>query len=296
MYEKVISCYQRLKGSYESIDLTVKRLAVLAAALGVLGGLFAVLVPAACSLNNITSSYELWVVLVLMIALKSESEPEAPLMSGGVMLGARFIAAMIKTPFDKGAIEWFISGVPVVICFMVYAYLAKRFVSRDSGKSVWVMSFTAAVMILFGAFHLKHLVNKPVYQLFAVIFCIAAAAFFAAGLIKDPQTRVIASSFCGGALVIGLVLSIMHTYRYNCVLLLDSAKYPLTEEWSVSAEDEGISTPSIEKGADDEAVLEVTFYEQGDNTYTLTSPEGEEYEITVRYDGEDGVNVYDKAD
>lgn len=280
---------------FREFELTWKRLGIFTGAMGVLTAICALVMPKMCSLYSISQSAELWIVLVLLIAMKCSKEVDAALMSGGMLFCSHFLAAMIKTPFNRAAPEEFIGWVPVIVCSVPYAYFACRFFKEEDGKGrVWLLSVTAAVMVLYGFVHLKGFVGRPVYQTAAVLFCFGAAAVMVKALIADRETRLISSVSCGVAVLIGAVCAFAHTYRYNCVVLLDDAKYPLTDSWSVTAEDTGISDPAISEGADDTAVLEVTFYEEGENTYTLTSPDGEEYEIVVNYDGDKGVNVYDK--
>ncbi|MBR6337271.1 MAG: hypothetical protein IKR76_06000 [Ruminococcus sp.] len=294
MLETIISCREKAREYAKEYELTAKRLIIFSCAMGVITALCALLCPKECSLFNISQRCELWIVLVLIITMKSHTPSEAALMSGGMMICAHFLAAIIKTPFEKAAPEQFIGWVPAILAAIPYAYFAKRFFGQGGKGKVWLLSLTSAVMLLYGFVHLKGLMIRPVYQLTAVLFCFGTAAAIAWGLIASQQTRVISAAVCGTALLAGVVVCFAHTYRHSCVLLLDSAKYPITDSWSVSAENERISEPAIERTNDDKAALEVIFYEEGENTYTLTDPDGEEYEIVVSYDGKDGVNVYDK--
>lgn len=294
MTEAVDRCRKKLTELAEGFELTWVRLAVFSGIMGIVTALCALLAPHRCSLYNISQSAELWIVLVLVIAMKSRKDTDAALMAGGMMFCAHFLAAMIKTPFNRAAPEEFIGWVPVIVCSVPYAYFAAKFLREKGEGKIWLLSATAGVLVIYGVMHFKAFVGRPVYQLAAMLFCFGATFLIMYELASEKRSRIIVSAVCGTALVFGAVFAFMHTYRYSCVVLLDSAKYPLTEKWKVEAEDTDISTPSIEQGADDAAVLEVTFYEEGDNTYTLTSPDGEEMQIVVRYDDEYGVNVYEK--
>ena len=114
------------------------------------------------------------------------------------------------------------------------------------------------------------------------------------GIFSDKKAIITASAISIAAAAIALVMtfSVQHV-RMSANILLDVEKYDINSSWSVSVDDESISSARIGKhfeNAEKEQLL-MEFYEYGENKVTLTDEKGKEHHITVNYDKDGSLNV-----
>ena len=279
-----------LLSRFERLEISIKLLSVFTAAAGVLTALMALLAPDKSSLYSISASPALWIAFVLVIALKTKKPVDCAFMTGVMLLGSQFAAALIKTPFDREALTVFFKWVLISALCVTYAYFLKRAFIENGRLKDALLSATSAFYVICALSSLKVLVYSFPWRLLSFLFCIAMALVLFYFAMHDRSSMIIAVCVCGGVFFISSIVLFSHRYRYSCVVMLDEARYPLTTEWSVEVSDSKISKADIE-GSGNGAVLNMTIYEEDDNTITLTDENGNEYSLTVSYNEKKGVNI-----
>ena len=286
--EKIKTKAAELLGRF---SLSYRVIACLAAAMGVICAVLSLLCPEKTSFYRLSVSPELWLVFSSAIAYKSKKPSDAALFSGIMLIGMHFVAALIKTPFDPNAMSGFLKAVLISAFCVGYAYFFKRALDEGGRLKDWLFALSAAMYILFTLVNFKVFIYSFPFRLLALLICLAAALVFIYESIRDRTSRIVSASVCGVVFLVSALILFSHRYNYKCVVLLDSKKYPITEEWSVKSDDEHISEAKIEGAGEDSVQLSMTIYEAGENTLTFTDENGNEHKMKITYDEKNGVVI-----
>ena len=150
------------------------------------------------------------------------------------------------------------------------------------------------LLVFTGTGYLNTVIYNFPGHLLSAIYCFAIVPVMIYGIFSDKKAIITASAISIAAAAITLVMtfSVQHV-RMSANIFLDEEKYDINSSWSVSVDDESISSARIGKhfeNAEKEQLL-MEFYEYGENKVTLTDEKGKEHHITVNYDKDGSLNV-----
>ena len=288
-YDKIMSI---VSAFIKKHDVDWKLIGAGAAVLGIVSAVMALVMPQRCSLHNISSDVELWLLLGIFVMQKINDRTKLTKMVFMLTAGSHLLASVIIGIFGGGGLIYLFDWLPVMVLCVPAAYFG--FLSKYGGIEYAVTySAVSVIFIVKGLYHLRVFVRHIPLQFIAVVICFTAAGVIIYKIVTLNNYWKYCVPVFGAAFLLFGVLALRHSFDYKCTVLLPG-KYPLDSSWSAKTDNEKVSTAEIVSHDDDSASLEMTFYEPDENTVTLTDGGGREYELLISCSDDFDVKAVDK--
>ena len=275
---------------FGGIHLTWPRVMVAAVLAGAFTAAMAILpVFHDTSFTAITTTFEVWILLGIVIIMNSRSNLDAALKCFVFFLISQPLIYLLQVPFS--ALGWEL--------FVYYRYwfmwtvlcLPMGFIGYYMKKGKWwgyliLLPMIALTAWSYQTYFAHFLYARPRYVLI-VLFCGAAMVLYPVLLFDDRRIRAVGAAI-GGLAVAGLtVYGLMHPPVYSTEIMANGDTYQFDDSYSVRLEDPAFGDVAIRyiAGLDDYAV-HADFKRAGRTVLILEAPDGqrEEYDLTIERD------------
>lgn len=271
---------------FGGIRMTWKRLIIFAVISGVITGLIALLVPDNNSIHQIAVTFEVWIVLAIIVVVNCDKPAEAALKTFVYFLISQPLVYLVQVPFNRlgfGLFNyywpyWFIWTAATLPGAFIAWYIKK-----ENLLSGLILSVALAMLIWIGTGYLKTMIGSFPRYLLAMLFCYGAVPVLILYILRRKPERLLAAGIALLVLAASLFFAMRSDSRttYAVSFSLDTEKYPVTEEWTVQLEDPENGKVTITPG--DEIISTSCHVEVIDvdkpADIILTDPEGNTYRI-----------------
>ena len=290
---------EMLRKLFGGIKMTWPRLILFAVISGAVTALIALLGPEGNSIKQIAVTFEVWIVLAIIIVVNCEKPLEAACKTFVYFLISQPLVYLIQVPFNS--MGWKLFGYYTYWFYWTLATFPGAFIAwyikRDDWLGAIIHSVALVALVWFGVGYLQKLIENFPQYLIATLFCFGMVPVLIIAIHHKKQSRLIASSIAAVAFAVLMFLTFQEGFvsrKFNAGISLDAEKFPVTEEWTVALEDPDNGMVNLKVGGDlFSSMIEVQYKDYTKNTNViLKDPEGKEYPfpIKVEKDG-NGFNV-----
>ena len=267
--------------------MTWPRLIIFAVISGIVTALIALLVPEGSSIRQIAISFEVWIVLAIVIVINCEKPMEAACKTFVYFLVSQPLVYLIQVPFSS--MGWRLFGYYQYWFFWTLATFPGGFIAwyikRDNWIGVVIHAVALIALIWIGVDYLKQLIaNFPRYLL-AALFCFGIVPVLIFAVHRQKATRLTASLIAVAALAVFIVLAFAgyNPNAYSFSIGLDEKQYPVTEGWTAELDDPDNGTVELNNGGDGfSPILRLEFKDFTKNTnIILRDPDGNAWSLPI---------------
>ena len=285
-----------IKKLFGGIDLTWPKLIAAAVVAGAFTAVMA-LIPALhyTSFHTITVSFEVWILLGIIIIMNSKSNLDSALKCFVFFLISQPLVYLIQVPFST--LGWGLFGYYKFWFIWTLLCLPMGFVGYWMKKGKWWGYLILLPMIvLTGYSYLGYFSDfqfaAPRYILI-VLFCAFAMILYPVAIFEDKRIRISGAAIGAAAVVAITVVCLLRPPVYSTDIIGSEGDYKFDGSYSVSLADDKYGEVEIRyEDALEEYVLHADFKRAGDTVLTLISPEGEKTEFDVHIERD----TYDYAE
>ena len=274
-----------IKRLFGGINLTWPKLIIFAVAAGVFTAVMA-LIPALLytSFHTITVTFEVWILLGIIIIMNSKSNLDSALKCFVFFLISQPLVYLIQVPFSE--LGWSLFGyykfwfVWTLLCFpMGYiGYWMKK------GKW-WGYLILFPMIALTGYSYLGYFsdfqFSMPRYILI-VIFCALCLILYPVVIFDNKKIQTVGAAIGGVAVALLTIVCLLNPPVYSPDLMGSEGGHSFDDRYSVYFADSRYGSAEIRYvDALEEYMLHADFKRSGDTVLTLVSPDGEKTEFDV---------------
>ena len=252
------------------------------------------LIPEGNSIKQAAVTFEVWIVLAIIIVVNCEKPLEAACKTFVYFLISQPLVYLIQVPFNS--MGWKLFGYYTYWFYWTVVTFPGAFIAwyikRDDWLGAIIHSVALVALVWFGVGYLQKLIENFPRYLIATLFCFGMVPVLIIAVHHRKQSRLIASSIAAAAFAVLMVLTFREGFlsrRFNASIPLNAKKFPVTEDWTVALEDPENGTVGLRvAGGEDSSMIDVEFRDYTKDTNVIfTDPEGKEYvfPITVEKDG-----------
>ena len=268
---------------FGGIELTWPKLIISAIVLGLLTGIIA-MIPALhyTSFNAITVTFEVWILIGIIIITNSKSNLDSALKCFVFFLISQPLVYLIQVPFNELGFGlfgyykyWFIW---TILC------LPMGYIGYYMKENKWWGYLILLPMILITASSFKTYLSdfqfsSPRYILIT-LFCALMMILYPFFIFEDKKISLV-GAIIGICLIIACsVINVMNPPIYPIEYSDDSKE--LDETYSVYLEDDKYGEASIKYiESIEEYMIHLDLKHRGDTTFVLVSPDGEKEEYSI---------------
>ena len=282
-----------VKKLFGDIDLTWKKLIIFAILAAIYTAVMAILpITKNTSFEDITISFEVWVLFGILIIMNSKSSKDSALKCFVFFLISQPLIYLIQVPFNP--IGWKI--------FIYYRYwfywtlltIPMGFIGYYMKKDKWWGLLILMPMILLVGSHytgfLKEIIYDFPHHLLSMIFCIITMIIYPIYIFKDKKIRIIGSTISILIIIILTILSLTGgRFTYNTILFTSDEETGVIfdDKYKIYLEDEKIGKVYIRYDEGLECyVVEADFVKAGKTNLILEDQKGNKtvFEIDVKRD------------
>ena len=283
---------EKLKKIFGGIELSWKKLIILAVIAGIYTAIMAI-IPIAkdTSFSDITISFEVWILFGIFIIMNSKSAKDSALKCFVFFLISQPLIYLIQVPFSIFGWQifvyykyWFIWTLLTIPMGFIGYYMKK--------EKWWGLLILMPILLLLGK-HFGDYLGQTMFSfpghLLTTIFCIATMLIYPLAIFKDKKIRVAGVTTGIIILMIFGTLALIKPSIYDTIVLVNggSEEAVFDDSYKVYLSDESFGTVDIrlEPGLDD-WVVHAIFKKKGKTEVILEAADGEQtiYEITVQAD------------
>lgn len=275
-----------MKKLFGGLRFTWGRLILFALICGLYTGL-TTLMPFAkeTSLQDISISFEWWILFAILIIVNSESPLDAGFKVFVFFLISQPLVYLVQVPFHAdgfGIFRYYPAWFRWTLLTFPMAYVG-YFMKRDR----WWGLLILAPMLVFLGFHFKRYLQEALSffpnHLLSALFCAATLLLYPLGIFRNRKIRLAGLVLSLAILLVFGFLAIggADSNAYETDLLLsggETAGTEFDESWSVSLEDESFGSVSIRhEDVIESFLVHASLTKTGSTRLILRSPEGERF-------------------
>ncbi len=285
-----------LKKLFCGVRMTWARLILFALVSGLITGLIALLVPEGNSIRQIAVTFEVWIVLAIIVVVNCEKPLEAACKVFVYFLISQPLVYLVQVPFNSLGFGLFRYYYPYWFYWTIATFPGGWIawhVRRNDVLAAIILSVATAALLFLGAGYLRTLLRTPPKYLIAALFCLGSVPVLILCVLRARTPRLVA----GGIAVLALCAALLLTFggvagrvpESGVSFGVDEEKYPVTEEWSVRLAEPDNGSVSLYIGDDVIGSRVTVRIKDPDRSadVILVDPEGNEYRLkaTVIRDG-----------
>ncbi len=257
------------------IKLSWKKLIIFAIIIGIYTGIVAMLpFLKDTSFQDISISFERWILIGLLIILNSESPKDSALKCFIFFLISQPIVYLVQIPFSSMGFKlfvyykyWFIW----TILTLPMGYIG-YYIKKDNFLSLLVL----LPMLIFDGTHLYYFVTKLIYAfpryLYSTLFCLIALFVYVNYIFKNKKVRLLGNIICIIICITAITLGYKYRHTYNVILKFSSEELYFDDTYDVSFSDDQYGPVDIELydlGDEKVYIINATFIKSGKTTMIL---------------------------
>lgn len=275
-----------MKKLFGGLPFSWGKLIVFAVICGLYAGL-TTLMPFAkdTSLQDISISFEWWILFAILIIVNSESPLDSALKTFVFFLISQPLVYLVQVPFHADGFGLF-RYYPTWFLWTLLTF-PMAFVGYYMKKDKWWGLLILAPMLVFLGIHYQGYLREALTffpnHLLSTLFCAATLIFYPLGIFQNRKLRLAGLAMSLAILLFFSVLGLRSAgdNAYNTDLLLsggETAGTEFDESWSVSLEDESFGLVSIRhEDVIDSFLVHASLTRTGSTRLILRSPEGESF-------------------
>ena len=243
-----------VKRLFGGLKMTWPRLIVFAVISGIITALIALLVPEGNSIRQVAVTFEVWIVLAIIIVVNCEKPLEAACKTFVYFLISQPLVYLIQVPFSS--MGWKLFGYYRYWFYWTLATFPGGFIAwhikRDDWIGAVIHSVALTALIWFGTGYLKQLIGNFPQYLIATLFCFGIVPVLIFAVHRQKAARLTASVIAAAAFAVLMILTFAGYNSNACSISigLDEEQFPVTEGWTAELEDPDNGTVALEKGGD----------------------------------------------
>lgn len=284
---------ERIRRFFKETNLTWKRLIVFAIIVGIYTGVMALLpFTKDTSFEDISISFECWVLFGIFIILNSKSPLDSGLKCFIFFLISQPLAYLVQVPFYDGG--WSIFGYYKPWFLWTLLAFPMGFIGHYLKRDKWWGLLILTPMLLLVGVHYADFLNRIIAyfprHLLSMIFCAATVLLYPAVAFENRKLKctgvVIAVAILAGATVFA-VISNHEFYTTDILVSGESEEEYFDDSYTVYLEDDSYGEVTIVHDVEQDIYkIHAEFKKPGTTELILISPEGNEtvYALTIEKD------------
>ena len=285
-----------IKKLFGEIKMTWVKVIIFALATGIYTGIMALLFPSTSSFHDIAVMFEAWILFAIIIIVNCEKPLEAALKTFVFFLISQPLIYLVQVPFNEmgfGLFMYYKYWFMITLLTFPGAFIG-WFIKKNNILAGIILSVMLVLLVYMGTGYLNTAIYNFPNHLLSAVYCFAIVPVMIYGIFSDKKAIITASAISMVAAAVFLIMTfgVQHV-RMSANIFLDEEKYDINSSWSVSVENEKISSARIEKrfeNAERDGLL-MDFYEYGENKVTLKDEEGIEHHVIVSYDKDGHIDI-----
>ena len=282
-----------MKKLFGGIELNLRKVIILAVIAGVYTGIMA-MVPFAkdTSFEDITISFERWVLFGVLLIVNSKSPKDSAINCFVFFLVSQPLVYLVQVPFSE--LGWSLMSYYKNWIIWTILTIPMGFIGWYMKLDKWwglciLMPMVAFVGVFYGGFVAETVTFFPL-KLYSCIFCLVTMIIYPLFVFHDGRIRKIGLAISCLLILFFTVIGIMKKATYETTLFLSGyqikgtdIKVEFDETYDVYFSDSRFGEVTIEEDVvDGTDGLHVVFRKLGTVNIILESPEGNKQEITVK--------------
>ncbi|MCR5294094.1 MAG: hypothetical protein K6E30_02810 [Lachnospiraceae bacterium] len=279
-----------IKKLFGGLDLTWPKLITAAVAAGVFTAAMAI-IPAFqyTSFSTITTSFEVWILIGILIIMNSRSNLDSALKCFVFFLISQPLIYLLQVPFSW--MGWRLFGYYKYWLIWTILCLPMGYIGYWMKKDKWWGYLILFPMILLTAYsYSRYLASFIFYMpkyILICIFCVCAMVFYPVFIFRDEKTRRYGAVIGLSAAVVLTVLGFMNPPVYSTELMGSNEEHPFDDTYKASLADEKYGDVEIiyMKNVED-YMLHAELRKAGKTVLTIEAPDGgkREFDLVIEYD------------
>ena len=279
-----------MKKLFGGIDLSFKRIIILAILAGVYTAIMAI-IPGLkyTSFHTITVSFEVWILFGILIIMNSKSNKDAALKCFVFFLISQPLVYLLQVPFSWQGWNLFqyyrIWFVWTILC------LPMGYIGYYMKKDKWWGYLILLPMVLLTAYSYSiyfsdFLFSYPKYILIS-LFCIATMIIYPLYIFNNKKIKTVGVVVSSLLIVVITVLGLLNPPVYSTDILSSNDKNPFDDTYKVYLKDKKYGKLSIMRLEEiDGYFVHAEFRKAGKTSFILESSDGKmvEYNVSIKRD------------
>ena len=279
-----------IKKIFGGIDLSWKKLIIMAIIIGIYCGIVATLpITVDTSFHDIVETFEVWIFFGIFIIMNSKSNKDAALKCFIFFLISQPLVYLVQVPFNS--LGWQLFAYYKYWFIWTLFTIPMGYIGYYMKKNKWWTAIILAPMLLFLAYHYMGFLGQTLYwlprHLLTTIYCVAALFIFPS-ILENKNARLIAYIISGLIFIVTTALALFNPYEYNTQLgSSGGTRFDyFDDKYNVYFENKNIGDVTIEYNKEiEDYLLTVKFKHGGKTKLIIESPDKKKkiYNVDVRY-------------
>ena len=280
---------EKLKKVFGGINLSWKKLIVLAVIAGVYTAIMAMLpIAKDTSFSDLTVTFEVWILFGIFIIMNSKSAIDSALKCFVFFLISQPLVYLIQDVINHSNLfmtyyrYWFIWTIATIPMGFIGYYMKK--------DKWWGLLILTPILLLLGEQFAKYL-SETMFSfprhLLTTMFCVITLIIYPLGIFKDKKIRITGVIISILIIVAMIVVCFLKPLVYSTDILSDGEEYKFDDTYKVYFKDNSYGELNIKY----ESVIETWMVhaelkKAGKTEFVLESPNGEKttFEIDIKRD------------
>jgi len=279
-----------MKKIFGELNITWKKLIILSIIFGVYPAIMAMLpITKDTSFRDIAISFEVWILLGIIIITNSKTAKESALKCFVFFLISQPLIYLIQVPFSN--LGWQLFGYYKTWFIWTLFTIPMGYIGYYMRKEKWWSLLILTPILIFLGYHYYGFLSETISffpnHLLSMLFCLVTLIIYPLFIFKNKKIKIT-------GLIISILIIIVSIFvvitggnsTYNTTVLVSGGGAGITfdDTYTVSLKDDKYGKLYIvyEENIED-YMVNAEFAKTGKAEFTLTSPSGEEYifEITI---------------
>lgn len=280
---------EKLKKIFGGIDLSWKKLILLAIIAGLYTGVIAMIsIAKDTSFSDLTVSFEVWILFGIFIIMNSKSPKDSALKCFVFFLISQPLVYLIQDVINHSNLfvtfyrYWFIWTIATIPMGFIGYYMKK--------DKWWGLIILTPILLLLGQ-HFGIYLSKTMFSfprhLLTTMFCIITLIIYPLCIFKNKKIRITGIIISVSIMLVMTVWRFVKPPIYSTEILSDGEEYQFDNTYKVYFKDNSYGELSIKyENAIETWMVHAEFRKAGKTEFVLESPNGEKtiFEIDIKRD------------
>lgn len=281
---------EKIKKAFGGFELNWKKLIIFSVIAGIYTGIMALLpIAENTSFEDISISYEWWVLFGIFIIMNSKSPIDSGLKCFVFFLISQPLVYLVQVPFFHDG--WKLFGYYKPWFMLTLLTFPMGFIGNYIKKDKWWGLLILAPMLLLVSSHYSGFLNETItwfpHHLLSAIFCAVTVLIYPLVMFKDQKLKRIGIIIAASLIIFMTVIGITEKHDFYSTIILssdESGEAYFDDTYAVSLSDS--SYGKVYVSYDDNMAcytVNAEFKKPGSTELILTSPDGREtvYKLTI---------------
>jgi len=274
-----------MKKLFGELNLTWPKIFISAIIMGIYTALMA-LIPQVryTSFNTISVTFEVWILIGILIIMNSKSNKEAALKCFVFFLISQPLVYLIQVPFSWqgwGLFKYYKYWFAWTILTIPMGYVG-YYMKRDKWWGLLILMPMIFLTIYEYNIYLSDFLFSYPYYILIVLFCIVMPYVYIFNIFSSKKVRIVGSVISTLLIIVSTVLCLMSSYTYKTSFISSVNGKDINEDYKVSLKDSKYGDVKIVYSESLEGyIVEAEFKRPGKTKFIIETPEGEKIEYNL---------------